>query len=103
MMRRTRLFLPLIAPLVVALLLAACGAESGHGGHGSGSGSGSGSKAEYDQNFIDGMVPHHQAAIDMAKVAQQKAEHPELKRLADAIVADQDGEIARMKGWCKAW
>ncbi len=99
MMRRTRLFLPLIAPLVVALLLGACGAEGGHGGHGSGSGS----KAEYDQNFIDGMVPHHQAAIDMAKVAQQKAEHPELKRLADAIVADQDGEIARMKGWRKAW
>lgn len=59
--------------------------------------------AEYDQTFIDGMVPHHQAAIDMAKVAQRKAEQAELKALADAIVKDQDGEIAQMKGWRKAW
>jgi uncharacterized protein (DUF305 family) len=59
--------------------------------------------ADYDRTFIDGMVPHHQAAIDMAKIAQRKAEHPELKQLADAIVADQDGEIAQMKAWRKAW
>ena len=56
----------------------------------------------YDRDFIDGMVPHHQAAIGMAKVAQRKAEHPELRGLT-RIVADQDGEIAQMKGWRKAW
>jgi uncharacterized protein (DUF305 family) len=82
-----------------ALLLAACGGDTAdHGGSHGASNSG-----EYDRDFIDGMVPHHQAAIDMAKVAQRKAEHPELKALADAIVADQDGEIAQMKGWRKAW
>jgi uncharacterized protein (DUF305 family) len=97
-----------------ATLLAACG--SGNGGMGGMNHGAMGTAttmpgmpgmgamgAEFDQNFIDGMVPHHQAAIDMAKVAQRKAEHPELKQLADAIVADQDGEIAQMKAWRKAW
>ncbi len=92
----------LAALLTIALLLAACGAEGGHGG-GHGSGSGSSANTPYEQGFIDAMVPHHQAAIDMAKVAQNKAEHPELKRLADAIVADQDREIGQMKAWRKAW
>ena len=102
-----------------ALFLAACGGDGGmsgmnHGAMGTATGvatpgmpgmAGHAGMADapYDQNFIDGMVPHHQAAIDMAKVAQGKAQHPELKTLADAIVKDQDGEIAQMKGWRKAW
>jgi uncharacterized protein (DUF305 family) len=59
--------------------------------------------AEYDQSFIDQMVTHHQAAIDMAKVAQRKGEHAEIKTLANAIVGAQDGEITKMKAWRKAW
>lgn len=59
--------------------------------------------AEYDQGFIDMMVTHHQAAIDMAKVAQRKGEHAEIKTLANAIVSAQDGEITKMKAWRKAW
>ena len=82
-----------------SLLLTACGGSSTEHG----SDHGSSTSGEYDRDFIDGMVPHHQAAIDMAKVAQRKAEHAELKQLADAIVADQDGEIAQMKAWRKAW
>jgi len=59
--------------------------------------------AEYDQGFIDMMVTHHQAAIDMAKVAQRKGDHAEIKTLANAIVSAQDGEITKMKAWRKAW
>ncbi len=59
--------------------------------------------AEYDQSFIDQMVTHHQAAIDMAKVAQRKGEHAEIKTLATDIVSAQDGEITKMKAWRKAW
>ena len=95
-----RTFLGLTLSGSAALLLAACGTDNSHG---AGSGHGAASGAEYDQTFIDAMVPHHQAAVDMAKIAQRKAEHPELKALADAIVADQDREIAQMKGWRKAW
>lgn len=85
-----------------SLILAACGVGGSQMG-GMNHGTGSTNNAPYDQNFIDGMVPHHEAAIAMAKVAQTKAEHAELKTLADAIVADQDGEIAQMKAWRKAW
>lgn len=90
-----------IGTVAGTLALAACGTTANHGGsHGAGA---SASSADYDQWFIDGMVPHHQAAIDMAKIARRKAEHAELKTLAEAIVADQDGEIAQMKGWRKSW
>lgn len=91
-----------------AVVLAACGSSGmgGMGGMGTGTATpgmaGMGS-APYDQNFIDMMVAHHQAAIAMAKVAQRKGEHPELKRLAADIVSAQDGEIAQMKAWRKQW
>ena len=88
-----------------AAVLAACG-SSGMGGMGTGTatpGMGSMGSGPYDQNFIDMMVAHHQAAIAMAKVAQRKGEHAELKRLAADIVSAQDGEIAQMKAWRKQW
>lgn len=82
---------------VGALALTACGSANNHGSnHGS-------SNGDYDKNFIDGMVPHHQAAIDMAKVGQRKAEHAELRQLAEAIISAQEGEIAQMKAWRKEW
>jgi len=58
---------------------------------------------EYDQTFIDQMVTHHLAAIDMAKIAQRKGEHAEIKTLANDIVSAQDGEVTKMKAWRKAW
>jgi uncharacterized protein (DUF305 family) len=57
----------------------------------------------FDLLFIDSMIMHHQGAIDMAKEAQQKAEHPELKKMADDIIASQTSEIKQMQGWRKAW
>lgn len=59
--------------------------------------------APFDRLFIDMMVPHHQGATAMARIALARAEHPQIKRLAQAIVAAQDKEIARMKAWRKAW
>ena len=59
--------------------------------------------ADYDLRFIDGMTPHHQGAIEMAKQAQQKSQHPEIKQLANNIIKAQEKEIAQMKQWRKAW
>lgn len=59
--------------------------------------------APFDQQFIDSMMPHHSMAVDMAKLALQKAQHPQLKRMARQIIADQQREIAQMKAWRKAW
>jgi uncharacterized protein (DUF305 family) len=59
--------------------------------------------APFDRMFIDMMVPHHQGAVEMAHIALERAEHPELKVMAQAIVSSQEAEIARMKGWRNAW
>jgi uncharacterized protein (DUF305 family) len=62
-----------------------------------------GSNMEFDQMFIDMMVPHHQAAIEMALVALEKAEHPEIKQMAAQIIADQEKEIEQLKTWRQEW
>jgi uncharacterized protein (DUF305 family) len=50
-----------------------------------------------DERFIDAMVPHHDGAVDMARVALKNAEHPEIKRLAENIVTTQRDEIKELK------
>jgi uncharacterized protein (DUF305 family) len=57
----------------------------------------------FDAQFIDMMVPHHQGAVEMAKVAQQRAEHPEIAQMAEAIITAQENEIGQMKAWRLAW
>lgn len=64
---------------------------------------GAGEATDLDRAFIDMMVPHHQSAVEMAKVAQERAEHEELRTLASDIITAQDGEIADLKSWRKAW
>jgi uncharacterized protein (DUF305 family) len=59
--------------------------------------------ANFDLAFIDAMIPHHQSAIMMAQVALERAEHPELKSLAQAIVDAQRREIEQMQAWREAW
>ena len=50
-----------------------------------------------DERFIDAMVPHHQGAIDMAEVALERAEHPELRQLAENVIVDQEAEIEELR------
>src|SRR5688572_22939708 len=52
-----------------------------------------------DLQYIELMVPHHQLAVDMAKLAQQKATRSELKGLANDIILTQQDEINRMNLW----
>jgi uncharacterized protein (DUF305 family) len=59
--------------------------------------------ASFDLRFIDGMMPHHQGAVVMAKEALQKSKRPEILKLAQGIIKAQDQEIAQMKQWRKAW
>ena len=53
--------------------------------------------APYDLQFLDTMIPHHQGAVDMARPALEKAQHPELREFARRIIADQEREIAEMR------
>lgn len=59
--------------------------------------------ADYDHRFIDMMIPHHEGAIMMAKDALQKSQRPEIKKLAEEIIAAQEKEIAQLKAWGEEW
>jgi uncharacterized protein (DUF305 family) len=52
-----------------------------------------------DIDFARGMIPHHQAAIDMAKIQLEFGRDPEMRKLAEAIIAAQESEIATLKAF----
>jgi len=56
-----------------------------------------------DKHFIEQMIPHHEGAVAMAKLALEKSKRPEIKTLATAIIGDQTKEIGDMTGWYKSW
>lgn len=52
-----------------------------------------------DIDFLRGMVPHHQGAIDMARVVLKHGVDPAIRELAERIIAAQEGEIEMMNRW----
>jgi uncharacterized protein (DUF305 family) len=57
----------------------------------------------FDKAFIDAMIPHHQSAIEMAKVAYEKSDNPQIKELAQNIMSAQQEEIEQMNRWRHQW
>ncbi len=57
----------------------------------------------FDKAFISEMIPHHQGAIDMAKLVEKNAKHQELKDLAKDILTTQANEIKQMREWQTSW
>ena len=57
-----------------------------------------------EREFVEGMIPHHQEAVDTAKqVIARGGSTPEIKKLAEDIVVAQEKEIAMMKEWYQRW
>ena len=90
---RTKPWLALFAALAliaVAALAAGCGSNDSND-------SASNTSSTTDAAFVNDMVPHHESAVEMAKLAQTRAEHPEMRQLADDIVAAQEREIETLQ------
>lgn len=76
--------------LVALVVLAACGGDDSNENE-------TAQARQTDQAFMRSMVPHHESAVEMAKMALEKAERPEIKQMAEEIISAQEAEIAQMK------
>jgi uncharacterized protein (DUF305 family) len=56
-----------------------------------------------DGHFIEQMIPHHEDAIAMAELALVRAQHPELKGLAQNVITTQSAEIEQMRALYREW
>jgi len=55
-----------------------------------------------DTDFVKSMLPHHQGAVDMAKIELQYGKDPAMRKLAEDVIAAQQQEIGQMNEWLKA-
>ncbi|MBD2554027.1 DUF305 domain-containing protein [Limnothrix sp. FACHB-708] len=53
--------------------------------------------------FISHMIPHHQEAIDTAKLVRDRTQRPEMRQFTQAIIDAQSREVSQMKTWLQTW
>lgn len=97
----------LVATATAALVLTACGgddtASGGHTGHGASPATAADAHNAQDVSFAQGMIPHHQQAVEMARLAADRASSARVKDLAARIEKAQGPEITTMTGWLTSW
>lgn len=58
---------------------------------------------DFDREFLEEMIPHHQMAVMMASMLKGGTERTEMKELADNIITSQTAEISQMREWLRTW
>jgi uncharacterized protein (DUF305 family) len=59
--------------------------------------------SDFDREFIEQMIPHHQMGVMMARMVDVRSDRPEIDGLAAAIIKTQSAEIDQMRDWYRAW
>ncbi|MFF2009530.1 DUF305 domain-containing protein [Streptomyces sp. NPDC058195] len=112
--RRRRTLAAAGTAAALALALTACGSSDDssddssmpgmdHGSAKASAPAAAGTFNDADVEFAQQMIPHHQQAIEMAKLADGRSADAEITKLAAAIENAQDPEINTMKGWLTSW
>lgn len=57
----------------------------------------------FDLEFIEEMIPHHEMAIMMARMLLAGTKREEMRTLADQIITSQSREIEMMRSWYGQW
>jgi uncharacterized protein (DUF305 family) len=91
----------ILLALTAAFLLAAC--NQGGQDQGQGTALAEAAPGNADVTFSQNMIPHHQQAIEMAKLVDTHTDRHELRKLADSIVSSQSQEITKLEGWLHSW
>lgn len=90
----------LLLALLALALTAACGSDDDPSVSSEAAGEG---HNDADVTFAQGMIPHHEQAVEMAEMALEKSENPEVTDLAARIVEAQGPEIEKLQGWLDEW
>ncbi|HZA84345.1 MAG TPA: DUF305 domain-containing protein, partial [Actinomycetes bacterium] len=91
----------ILLALAAALLLAAC--NQGEQDQEEGTAPAEAAPNDADVTFTQNMIPHHQQAIEMAKLVDSHTDRTELRKLANSIMRGQSQEITQMQGWLRSW
>lgn len=76
--------------LTIAVMASGCGSDSDSSSKESAAG-------QVDAAFVVQMVPHHESAIEMARIASEKADHAQIRALANSIIDSQTAEIYSLR------
>lgn len=60
-------------------------------------------QSRFEVDYLTDLIDHHQAAVEMAQLVEERTERPELREFATTLATAQEKEITAMQGWLEEW